>query len=106
MTGLADNSTYHVRAYAINAAGVAYGNDLSFTTPEILITTRTWNVPGDYVADSYPGSTLANWDPANSPQVKSLEATPDLLEGYVYMANPSNQWKFASQAKLGRTKLW
>jgi hypothetical protein len=32
LTGLANNTTYHVRSYAINSIGVAYGNELSFTT--------------------------------------------------------------------------
>jgi hypothetical protein len=32
MTGLSPNTTYHVRAYATNAAGTVYGNDVSFTT--------------------------------------------------------------------------
>jgi uncharacterized protein (TIGR02145 family) len=32
LTGLAANTTYYVRAYAINAAGTAYGNQVSFTT--------------------------------------------------------------------------
>ncbi len=32
ITGLASNTTYHVRAYATNAQGTSYGNDLSFTT--------------------------------------------------------------------------
>jgi hypothetical protein len=32
ITGLTPNTTYHVRAYATNAAGTEYGNDLSFTT--------------------------------------------------------------------------
>ncbi|MBR3428173.1 MAG: hypothetical protein IKG95_09570 [Bacteroidales bacterium] len=31
MHGLAEDTTYYVRAYAINSAGVAYGNKLSFT---------------------------------------------------------------------------
>jgi hypothetical protein len=31
MHGLAEDTTYYVRAYAINSAGVAYGNELSFT---------------------------------------------------------------------------
>ena len=31
MEGLSGNTTYYVRAYAINSAGVAYGNELSFT---------------------------------------------------------------------------
>jgi uncharacterized protein (TIGR02145 family) len=30
--GLAANTTFYVRAYAINSAGTAYGNELSFTT--------------------------------------------------------------------------
>ena len=95
LTGLTLFTTYHVRAYATNSAGTAYGNDVQFTT---LANTRTWNVPGDYVAASYPGTTLANWSPDKSPQVKSTVTSPDNLEGYVYMANVSNQWKFATQS--------
>ena len=32
MTGLTANTTYYVRAYAINSAGTAYGNEVNFTT--------------------------------------------------------------------------
>jgi hypothetical protein len=32
LTGLAANTTYHIRAYATNASGTFYGNDLSFLT--------------------------------------------------------------------------
>jgi len=32
ITGLDPNTTYYVRAYAINSAGTAYGNELSFKT--------------------------------------------------------------------------
>lgn len=32
ITGLRPGTTYHVRAYAINAVSVAYGNDVEFTT--------------------------------------------------------------------------
>ncbi len=32
MTGLLSNTTYHFRAYATNADGISYGNDVSFTT--------------------------------------------------------------------------
>lgn len=32
ISGLNEETTYHVRAYAINAKGTAYGSDLSFTT--------------------------------------------------------------------------
>ncbi|WP_276374880.1 gliding motility-associated C-terminal domain-containing protein [Chryseolinea sp. H1M3-3] len=33
VTGLSEVTTYYVRAYAINAMGTAYGNEISFTTP-------------------------------------------------------------------------
>lgn len=32
MTGLAPNTKYYVRAYAVNAVGTAYGNEYNFTT--------------------------------------------------------------------------
>jgi hypothetical protein len=32
MTGLLSSKTYHVRAYAINGMGTAYGDDVSFKT--------------------------------------------------------------------------
>jgi starch-binding outer membrane protein SusE/F len=94
LTGLTLYTTYHVRAYATNSKGTVYGSDKQFTT---LANTRTWNVPGDYVAASYPGTTYANWSPGSSPQVKSTITAPDAIEGYVYMAGASNQWKFATQ---------
>jgi len=94
LSGLALFTTYHVRAFATNSAGTAYGTDIQFTT---LANIRTWNVPGDYVEASYPSSGLSNWSPDKSPQVISTITSPDNLEGYVYMANASNSWKFASQ---------
>ncbi len=33
LTGLSSNLVYYVRAYAINSAGIAYGDEQSFTTP-------------------------------------------------------------------------
>ena len=33
MTGLLGSTTYYVRAYAVNITGVAYGNQITFTTP-------------------------------------------------------------------------
>jgi len=94
LTGLTLFTTYHVRAFATNSAGTAYGPDVLFTT---LANTRTWNIPGDYVAASYPGSTFADWSPDKSPQVISTVSAPDNLEGYVYMSKATNEWKFATQ---------
>jgi hypothetical protein len=94
LTGLTLYTTYHVRAYATNSKGTVYGSDIQFTT---LANTRTWNVPGGYVAASYPGAGYSDWSPGASPQVKSTITAPDAIEGYVYMAGASNEWKFATQ---------
>ena len=47
LTGLLPNTTYYVRAYAINGAGTSYGNELSFTTaPTIpqVVTSQVSNI--------------------------------------------------------------
>jgi hypothetical protein len=47
LTSLTGYTTYHVRAYAINITGTAYGNDISFTTltiPPTLVTVAASNI--------------------------------------------------------------
>jgi len=45
LSGLAPNTTYFVRAYAINTSGVGYGTQVSFTTQMIPATAISNNVP-------------------------------------------------------------
>lgn len=53
LSGLAMNTTYYVRAYAINSFGISYGNELSFTTTDVIST------PGAGVTfDGYTYSTI------------------------------------------------
>lgn len=94
LTALSTFTEYHVRAYATNSAGTAYGNDIKFITLADII---TWYLPGDYVEASYPGSGMSNWSPGSSPKILSTVSSPAAVEGYVYMANASNQWKIAAQ---------
>ncbi|MCH7658220.1 MAG: fibrobacter succinogenes major paralogous domain-containing protein [Bacteroidetes bacterium] len=37
ITGLTQNTTYYVRAYATNSVGTAYGNEVNFTTSQTII---------------------------------------------------------------------
>lgn len=41
LTSLTGNTTYYVRAYAINSAGTSYGNEVSFKTSPVLPTVTT-----------------------------------------------------------------
>jgi uncharacterized protein (TIGR02145 family) len=41
LTGLAPGTTYHVRAYAVNSIGTAYGNDVTFTTLAVVPSVTT-----------------------------------------------------------------
>ena len=48
LSGLLQNTTYYVRAYATNSAGTAYGNVVSFTTNTVLL-----------IGQSYQGGKIA-----------------------------------------------
>jgi len=53
ITGLQHTSTYYVRAYAVNSAGIAYGNEISFTTNQIelaVVSTNTASAITSYTA--------------------------------------------------------
>jgi len=100
--GIAPDATGDLAIRVVSTQGAYPGtNPLYSNVATLTVTTYlsviTWYVPGNYVAASYPGTTLKDWDPANSPIVKSTSSAPTKLEGYVYMANASNEWKFASK---------
>lgn len=53
LTGLTENTTYYVRAYATNEAGTAYGGQISFITEDInlpSVTTASTTVVGETAA--------------------------------------------------------
>jgi uncharacterized protein (TIGR02145 family) len=41
LTGLTENTKYYVRAYATNSEGTAYGNEVNFTTSQVVAATVT-----------------------------------------------------------------
>jgi uncharacterized protein (TIGR02145 family) len=46
ISGLDPATTYHVKAFAINSAGIAYGNDLVFTTSAVIPSLTTDEITG------------------------------------------------------------
>lgn len=44
LTGLAPNTLYHVRAYAVNSVGTSYGKEITFTTSYADVVVNTGNI--------------------------------------------------------------
>ena len=74
MSGLTEGTTYYVRAYAINNAGTAYGNEEKFATfyHEVNIGTQVWMKKNLSVSHYRNGDTIpeitdsAAWDAART----------------------------------------
>lgn len=47
ISGLSPSTTYYVRAYATNSIGTAYGNEVEFTTEDVLVPTTPTVVTSD-----------------------------------------------------------
>ena len=71
LDALSKNTTYHVRAYATNSAGTAYGSDLSFTTLA--------DINKFFVVGTYNG-----WDNSDNALYIISTATNPEAQGYVY----------------------
>jgi len=63
ITGLSANTIYYVRAYATNAGGTAYGNEISFTTsPEVAVAPTVTTAE---VTSVTPNSAISGGDVTN-----------------------------------------
>jgi len=82
LTGLTLNTTYHVRAFATNSAGTAYGEDIQFNT--LADITKLW------VVGAYNG-----WDNSdNALYIESTATNNGDAEGYVYLTG--NEFKLTT----------
>jgi uncharacterized protein (TIGR02145 family) len=88
LTGLTPNTLYHVRAYATNTAGTAYGADLTFTTSQIGVATLstvavtsitlTTAVSGGIITADGSGTITARgvcWSTTTGPTVTGSKTT-------------------------------
>ena len=88
IVGLAEGTTYYVRAYATNEAGTAYGNELTFTTNEVtgavLTTTEATSITsttataGGNITDAGGGTITARgicWGTAPNPTIAGNKTT-------------------------------
>jgi gliding motility-associated-like protein len=76
---LAPSTTYHVRAYATNAVGTAYGNDITFTTsaaiPTVLATPNSLNFGSVVINTSSAEKTFTLTGIVLSPVTGSVTVT-------------------------------
>jgi hypothetical protein len=117
MSGLIAGTTYHVRAFATNSAGTAYGNDISFTTTtgcQVGIFVTGWddvyNLSGNIrtpkvwtnTTGSYSGTALP-FTPSTGVEVHSIYVSGT----DVYVAGTDNAkptvWKNGVASSLSST---
>jgi len=86
ITGLSPGTSYHIRAYATNSAGTAYGSDLTFTTSTIptlittaasLITGTTATSGGNITSDGGASITSRGvcWSTTPNPTIANSKST-------------------------------
>ena len=83
LSNLQGLTTYYVRAYATNSAGTGYGPEVTFTTPQSIVT--LW-VAGDF----------QGWSPQTAKDSLMNSDTDPIVQGYVNITN-TNGFKFVSQ---------
>ena len=77
MTGLNPNTTYYVRAYAINSVGTSYGNEVNFTTEQTPSYTISVSANPDYAGTVQGGGTFQ--------QGQSARVTATANLGYIFV---------------------
>jgi uncharacterized protein (TIGR02145 family) len=93
ITGLQPGSTYHVRAYATNSAGTAYGNDLIFYTVAVIPTISTTSATGITRTSATSGGNITSnggstvtvsgvcWGTAHNPSISGSYTTDGNANG-------------------------
>lgn len=94
--GLESGEVYFIRAYAINAKGTAYGDNIEIKT---IADIQKLYVPGGYQVASGYGDK--DWNPETAPFIVNTKADR-VLQGYVYFAS-ATEFKFTSDLDWDHT---
>ncbi len=82
ITGLTPNTLYHVRAYATNTAGTAYGEDVTFTTllAPTVTTQPVTNITQTTATGNGNVTVLGSSNPTEHGMVWSISLDPTILD--------------------------
>jgi uncharacterized protein (TIGR02145 family) len=101
ISGLSENVTYHVRSYATNSVGTAYGDDLSFTTLakaqlvtlDISEVTLSSVKSGGNVSSNGGAAITARgicWSTSENPTIETSKTTDQLDNSSLFVSNISS----------------
>ena len=86
LSGLLPNTTYHVRSYAANSAGIAYGPEMTFTTTcgtvNVAISGATTLCAGGSTTLSANGASTYNWNTTPATTGTSITVSPSATTTY------------------------
>ena len=106
ITGLTAGTLYHVRAYATNSAGTAYGADVTFTTQQVptytisvyanptnggTVTgggTYNYGTTVNLTANAYSGFTFDHWQDGNTNNPRTITVTGNATYTAYFEAQP------------------
>jgi uncharacterized protein (TIGR02145 family) len=102
--GLQTNTTYHIRAFATNSIGTAYGNDLEFVTG-FLNPNLTYGIVNDIEGNTYPTIEIGSqtWMAKNLKTSKFADASiiPNITSDSAWSDLNSPSWcNFQNNASM------
>jgi len=106
ITGLTPGTPYHVRAYATNASGTAYGGDVTFTTSAAIPTISVTSPNGNEVwimGDSHLITWSHTGDPGDKVKIQLYQGTSlkKTITAGASMNSGSFIWSIPSTLKAG-----
>ncbi|HEX5155175.1 MAG TPA: sulfatase-like hydrolase/transferase, partial [Parafilimonas sp.] len=101
ITGLTPNTTYYIRAYAVNFAGTVYSNQVKFTTLDVPVATKATEINSNKFTanwNAYSGASTYRLDISESPTFTKV-GTRIMAEGFDSGIVAPEGWTISSNIK-------